>query len=182
MEKIILKPSDHILQLALKSEREFLRKKTENLPVELLGDKKFQRELRTVFEKMRKMMTAVEGVGLSANQAGMPWRFFVARAADKDGKMKFYSAINPKIVKTGKAKEVVEEGCLSVPLKFGPVERALSLTLLCYNLQGKKVRIEAKGLLARIFQHETDHLEGKLFIDKAQYIEEIQNANIKVQN
>lgn len=177
---INIKPSNHIYSIEKKSELEFLRKKTENLPIELLSDKKFQRELRVTLEKMKKLMVSVQGIGLSANQAGIPYRFFVARAADKDGKMKFYSAMNPKIIKIGKTKEAIEEGCLSVPMKFGPVDRAVSLTLECYNLQGKKIKIEAKGLLARIFQHETDHLDGKLFIDKAKYVEEIEPLNKQV--
>ncbi len=174
---IDIKPKNRILSVNVKSEREFLRKKTEEVPHELLKDKKFQKELRATLETMRKMMVAVDGIGLSANQVGIPYRFFVARAADKDGKMRFYSAVNPKILKIGKAKEAVDEGCLSVPLKFGPVERSASLTLECRNLQGKKAKIEAKGLLARIFQHETDHLDGKLFIDKAKYVEEIGKEN-----
>ncbi len=177
---IDIKPKNRILSVDAKSEREFLHKKTKEVPAELLKDKKFQRELRKTFETMRKMMLAADGVGLSANQVGINYRFFVARATDKDGKMRFYSVVNPKILKIGKTKEAIDEGCLSVPLKFGPVERAISLTLECMNLQGKKAKIEAKGLLARVFQHETDHLDGKLFIDKAKYVERIdQSQKIK---
>lgn len=166
-------PKNHILSVENKAEREFLHKRTGEVPHELLSDKKFQKELRKTIEAMRKMMIAVDGIGLSANQVGIPYRFFVARAADKDGKMKFYSAVNPRIVKTGKTKEAIEEGCLSVPLKYGPVERLTSLTLEFTNLQGKKQKINARGLLARIFQHEADHLDGKLFVDKAKYIENV---------
>src|SRR5512142_3111717 len=126
---INITPKNHILSVENRTEREFLRKKTQEVPAELMKDRKFQKELRTTLETMRKMMIAVDGIGLSANQVGIPYRFFVARAADRDGKMKFYSAINPKIAKSGKTKEAVEEGCLSVPLKYGAVERVTSLTL-----------------------------------------------------
>lgn len=170
---INISPSDHILSVESKTEREFLNKKTADVPKELLSDKKFQKELRKTLEAMKKIMVAADGVGLSANQAGIAYRFFVARTPDKNGKMKFYSAINPRILKMGRSKETIEEGCLSVPMKFGSVERALSLTLEYYNLQGKKMKMEAKGLLARICQHETDHLDGKLFVEKAKYVEEI---------
>lgn len=168
-----LTPSNHILLLEEKKEGKFLREKTKDIPPELMKDKEFVRDLRKIFTEMRRLMVAVDGVGLSANQAGMPYRFFIARVPDGNGRWKFHSVVNPKILKHSKEKESTEEGCLSVPGKFGPVERHFGFEIEFLNLLGKKQRIAAKGLLARIFQHEIDHLDGKLFIDRAKYVEDV---------
>lgn len=122
-------------------------------------------EIRQLVKRMKKIMEKADGIGLAANQVGLPLRLFVAKV-DK----KFYAVLNPEIVKTSKEKDVVEEGCLSVPGFWGPVERAKGLTLRGLDPYGRKIEIKAKGLLARVFQHEVDHLNGILFIDKAKKI------------
>ena len=117
-------------------------------------------------------MKEYNGIGLSANQIGLPYRIFVAQVPDKNGKIKFYAIFNPEIIQISKETDIMEEGCLSIPDKFGYVERPSKLTISGYNMQGKKIKIKAWGLLARVFQHEIDHLDGKLFIDKATKISE----------
>lgn len=112
-------------------------------------------------------MKEFDGIGLSANQIGLPYQIFVAQLPDHSGKIKFYAIFNPKITKVSKEKDIMEEGCLSVPDKSGFVERHSQIVLEGYNANGKKIKIKAWGLLARVFQHEVDHLKGKLFIDKA---------------
>jgi len=122
-------------------------------------------ETRALVKKMRKLMKQADGIGLAANQVGVPLRLFVAQV-DK----KFYAVFNPEIVKTSKEKALFEEGCLSLPSYFGPVERAQKVTLVGMDPYGKKLKITASGLLARVFQHEVDHLNGALFIDKAKEV------------
>jgi peptide deformylase len=120
---------------------------------------------------MRIQMKAANGVGLSANQIGISERFFVGEIPDSQGKPKFYAIFNPKITKVSKKKtETQEEGCLSVPEIWGPVERYSEVVLEGQDSTGKKVKIKAWGLLARMFQHEVDHLDGKLFIDRAKHV------------
>lgn len=111
-------------------------------------------------------MKETNGVGLSANQIGLPWRLFVAQVPDKQGKQKFYTIFNPQIIKSSKEKDILEEGCLSVPNHWGPVERHSKIIISGFNERGKKIKIKAWGILARVFQHEIDHLNGILFIDK----------------
>lgn len=123
-------------------------------------------ELRDLLKMMRLEMKKANGVGLSANQIGLSERFFVAEVPDSQGKPKFYAIFNPEIIKTSKGKtETIEEGCLSVPEVWGPVKRFSEVTLVGQDAAGRKVKIKAWGLLARVFQHEVDHLDGKLFID-----------------
>jgi peptide deformylase len=89
--------------------------------------------------------------------------FFVAEV---DGK--FYSIFNPEIIRASKKLGEMEEGCLSVPNNFGLVRRADKIWLTGFNADGKKIQIKAFGFLARVFQHEMDHLKGVLFTDKCE--------------
>ena len=113
------------------------------------------------------------GIGLSANQIGLDFRVFVAEIPTPQNKPKFYAIFNPKIKKASKEKISLEEGCLSVPAVYGDVERAEKIVLTGQDKNGKRIKIKAWGLLARVFQHEVDHLEGKLFIDKAKNIHKL---------
>jgi len=159
-----MKPKD-ILLIKHKKEEEFLRTKT--LPFDF--SKFTKKEISEVIKKMREIMKRANGVGLSANQVGIPYRFFVAQVPNMQGKQKFYAIFNPEISKVSKDEtETVEEGCLSVPDTYGPTERAYRLVLSGQDKHGKKIKIKAWGLLARVFQHEVDHLNGLLFIDKAE--------------
>lgn len=123
------------------------------------------RELKSLIKKMRQIMQDSNGIGLAANQIGISKRIFVAAIESR-----FYAFINPKITQVSKEKESMVEGCLSLPGVTGVVERPRKITIEGFNSSGKKIKMKAWGLLARIFQHEVDHLEGKLFIDKAKDI------------
>ncbi|KKR07594.1 MAG: Peptide deformylase [Parcubacteria group bacterium GW2011_GWC2_39_14] len=110
---------------------------------------------------MSKTMITKDGIGLAAPQIGVLKRIITIAYKDK-----VLVLINPILTKKSWLKEVEEEGCLSVPGVYGLVKRHHKLFVTAYNEQGKKVEFEAKGLLARIIQHEVDHLDGVLFIDK----------------
>jgi|SRR3989338_10833135 len=122
-----------------------------------------KRDIQSLVKKMREAMKKANGIGLSANQIGLDLKVFVAQA---DGK--FYAVFNPKILKFSEEVAAMEEGCLSVPKTFGTVIRPSKITLSGRDKNGKSIKIKAWGLLARIIQHEVDHLNGKLFIDKAE--------------
>ncbi len=134
------------------------------------------KELAALIRRMRKIMREANGVGLAANQIGLPHRLFVAEVPVNDG-TKFYSVINPAIEKMSTEKATIEEGCLSVPGIWGDAPRAERVTLVGQDLRGKSLKIKAWGLLARVFQHETDHLDGKLFIDKAKNLHRAEKDN-----
>lgn len=152
-----------IVTIAHKKDEKFLRKKT--VPFDF---KKFTRkEVNDLIARMRRIMHAANGIGLSANQIGLDVAVFVAEVPDAQGGMKFYAVFNPKIEKISKDAVAFEEGCLSVPGKWGDVTRAEEIVVSGQNKMGKKVKVKAWGLLARVFQHEIDHLNGKLFIDRA---------------
>lgn len=141
-----------------KSETKLLRKKMSAFDFSKFSKK----QLTELIKKMREAMKKSNGIGLSANQMGLDMHFFVAQAEGK-----FYAIFNSKITKTFDGDIHMEEGCLSVPEVFGEVVRPAKLVLEGLDKNGKKVKIKAWGLLARIFQHELDHLDGKLFIDTA---------------
>ncbi len=131
-------------------------------------------EVRGLVRRMREAMRRANGVGLSANQIGLSWRIFVAQVPDGQGKQKFYAVFNPSLSKHSKEMETIEEGCLSVPGEYGPTPRHYEVTLEGFDAHGKKIRIKAWGLLARVFQHEVDHLDGKLFTSKAEKLFKIE--------
>lgn len=128
-------------------------------PVEEITD-----EIRQIAEDMLKIMYDSDGVGLAAPQIGISRRIVVIDAKPDDPFSDPIALINPEIVeRTGQAD--AEEGCLSVPEVSGDVKRAEKVTVEALDLDGKKVRIEATDLLARVVQHEIDHLNGVLFIE-----------------
>ncbi|HEX2325990.1 MAG TPA: peptide deformylase [Chloroflexota bacterium] len=119
--------------------------------------------LRKLIEDMVDTVRAAPGVGLAAPQVGVPLRVVVVDYEDR-----LYVVLNPEVVKMGQETVTDEEGCLSAPHWQGPVARATSLTVKGRDRDWKEVRIKAEGWLARIFQHELDHLEGILFLDKVE--------------
>lgn len=123
--------------------------------------KKFTaKEIRELIKKMRVVMEEANGIGLAANQIELDMRVFVAQV-----ERKFYAIFNPEITSISKEIDVAVEGCLSVPERTDEVTRPYRVTLKGFDKSGKKITIKAWGLLARVFQHEVDHLNGKLFID-----------------
>ncbi len=165
----------HIFVERNKKEEAFLRKK---VPAINLA-KETKNSLRDLVRVMRKEMKSANGIGLSANQIGVSKRLFIAEVPDEQGRLKFYAFVNPEIKKIAGDKALLEEGCLSVPEKYGLVERSYRVTLEALTLEGKKVKVKAWGILAHVFQHEVDHLNGKLFIDKAKEVFKAEKAEKK---
>jgi|YelNatPaOPRAMG01_1025707.scaffolds.fasta_scaffold184809_2 peptide deformylase len=162
---------NQILTIDNKEEEKFLRKKT----AEFDFKKNNKKDTLSLLLDMKKIMQKADGVGLSANQIGLNLKLFVAQVPDKDGIMKFYAIFNPTIEKSSDEKNIFEEGCLSVPGKWGDVERPEKITISGFDKLGRPIKIKAWGFLARVFQHEIDHLNGKLFIDRATKIYEVQS-------
>jgi peptide deformylase len=123
-------------------------------------------ELRKIIEEMFELMYEHEGVGLAANQVDLPYRLFVANP-EGDPKAKESEAvfINP-VLSGGRGLEEDEEGCLSIPGVRAQVTRNATIKIQAYDLEGNEISGEVDGLMARIAQHETDHLDGTLFIDR----------------
>ena len=122
---------------------------------------KFDDSLRMLVEAMIETMDEADGVGLAGPQVGVTERLFVVHVP-KEAPMAF---INPIITGTTLETGVYEEGCLSIPGMFHDVVRPLGVTVQAQDVTGKIFRIKATGLLARIIQHENDHLDGTMFID-----------------
>ncbi|MFA5084447.1 MAG: peptide deformylase [Candidatus Paceibacterota bacterium] len=152
----------NILTINDKKEEKILRRKTPDF--DFSGHKR--EEIQEMIKKMREAIKKESGIGLSANQLGSDWRLFIAQIPSDEGKPKFYAIFNPNIIKLSKDKTALEEGCLSVPGLWGLVERPEQITITGFEKNGKKIKIKAWGLLARVFQHEIDHLNGILFIDR----------------
>jgi peptide deformylase len=128
--------------------------------------KRVDAELRRMVAEMFDLMYEAKGIGLAANQVDLPYRLFVVNLegdpSAKDEEMVF---INPVLSKhKGQAEQ--EEGCLSLPGLYAPVVRPEIVTVQAYNLAGELYHQEVSGMLARCIQHETDHLDGILFIDR----------------
>ena len=128
--------------------------------------KRVDAELRKIIAEMFDLMYEHEGVGLAANQVDLPYRLFVANPeGDRDAKETEYVFINP-VLSAGRGQEEDEEGCLSIPGVYASVTRNTTIKVQAYDLAGNEITTDAEGLLARILQHETDHLDGTLFIDR----------------
>jgi peptide deformylase len=123
--------------------------------------KEFDESLEHLVEEMMRVMREAEGVGLAANQIGRLKRIFVAAHEDEQ-----YAIVNPVIEEHSDTMEKDIEGCLSIPETRVEVERPTAVTVSGQNPSGEPVRVEVEGLLARIFQHEIDHLDGVLILDR----------------
>ncbi|HHZ17492.1 MAG TPA: peptide deformylase [Peptococcaceae bacterium] len=122
-----------------------------------------------LLDNLRDTLEASEtGVGLAAPQIGISKRAIVVSYEEE-----YYELINPEIV-SKEGEDTDTEGCLSVPGVLGEVTRAVKVQVVGLNRQGEEVKIKAEGFLARIFQHEIDHLEGILFIDRAEKIRRVE--------
>jgi len=118
-------------------------------------------KIQKLIKEMRKVMKENNGIGLAAPQIGQSIRLCIIESDDI-----FLTLINPKITAHSNETEVAEEGCLSFPDKFLPIERFSSVQVRYLNEQGKRCKIKAGGLLSRTLQHEIDHLNGIVFINK----------------
>ena len=174
----------------VQKENPILRKKAASVPHKEITGLKIRRLLKTMREALAK---EDDGVALAAPQMGVPVRIFIiadrlpepkekdAREEKTPGKSTKEDAweniplvyINPMILKLSREKAWMDEGCLSVRPLYGKVSRSKKATIRAYDENGLPFERGASGLLAQIFQHETDHLDGVLFIDKAKDVQEI---------
>ena len=162
----------------IQKENKILRLISKDIPVSEISKPKIQ----TILSNMHQALDSQEdGVAIAAPQIGVSLRIFILSKKifeytnnyDKD---KIYSNmvfINPIILEISKDKKIMEEGCLSVRPIYGKVRRATRATIEAYNEKGEKFTMQGSGILAQAFQHETDHLEGILFIDKATNLIEV---------
>ncbi|GAB4497795.1 MAG: peptide deformylase [Anaerolineales bacterium] len=132
----------------------------------------FGSDLQQLIDDMVETMRAAPGVGLAAPQINIPLRVIVVEYAEddtrEDAPPKLYTVVNPEITRFSEETELGTEGCLSIPGIVGDVERAQAVIVRGQSRRGQPLKIKARGWVARIFQHEIDHLNGVLFIDKAQ--------------
>lgn len=168
----------------LQKDAPLLRERALPVPVKNIESKKVQ----DILHRMKEALHAEEdGVAIAAPQIGESLRIFIVsgkalaltqriKRASVDKELDDFVFINPEIIKTSKKKKKVEEGCLSVRWLYGQVKRSEKVTIRAYDKTGKTVERGASGLLAQIFQHETDHLDGILFIDKAENVRDIPPA------
>jgi peptide deformylase len=143
----------------------------------------FNNDLKSQSEIMKEILrrNADYGIGLAANQLGFDNQIFVTEFEDPEKKdiipLTFF--VNPEIVEKSEEMETLDEGCLSVPNIFLPIDRATKIKVKAQNLEGKTFKLTARGLFARLIQHETDHLHGVLFTDRAREKFLIENPEIK---
>jgi peptide deformylase len=144
-----------------------LRRKAQ--PITRIND-----ETRELIDNMVETMRVAPGVGLAAPQVGVSKRVIVVEYTtneeDEEAPKKLYMIINPELKVLDENTEMGEEGCLSLPGLLGEVDRALKVYVKGLNRQGNQIKIKADGWLARIFQHEIDHLDGIVFTDRASRI------------
>lgn len=157
----------------LQRDEKILRGKARIIPIKDIGSKK----IADIIKGMSQALHAEEdGVAIAAPQIGESLRLFIVDSNILVAKKKLGTDlvfINPEIMKTSKEKKKVEEGCLSIRWLYGQVKRSEKVTIRAFDEKGKQFERGASGLLAQIFQHEVDHLDGILFIDKAENVQEI---------
>lgn len=172
MSKIIIHPNN------------VLKKKAAPVPLEKIGSPEIKRIIQEMSATLRK---SPEGIGIAAPQIGHSLRIFLASEEAlkidearempeedrRDHKWEHYIFINPVITKYSKRGLKDIEGCLSLPGKFGLVDRSQKVTMEAYDEHGKKFTRGASKLFARLMQHEMDHLDGHLFIEKAKNVMEV---------
>lgn len=177
----------------LQKESESLRKISNKVPLESISSAKIQKILK---EMKEALLSQNDGVAIAAPQIGYSLRIFVVsnkvfeivkskkKSLDNSTKpiLNDLIFINPEIKKLSKEKKIVEEGCLSVRYLYGKVSRSRKATVEAYDENGKKFSRGGTGLMAQIFQHEIDHLDGTLFIDKATNLEEMPPEKVTNKN
>lgn len=158
------------MSVIIQSPHKTLRTVAEEVPLISISSTKIQK----IIEEMKVALNEQDdGVAIAAPQINQPLRIFVVSRRAIPKAKDDIAFINPKITKLGKKKEDMSEGCLSVRWKYGLVKRSTTASVKAFNSQGNEFVMSGKGLLAQIFQHETDHLNGVLFIDKATNVEDV---------
>jgi len=144
----------------------------------------FGKDLQVLIEDMIETMRAEPGVGLAAPQVAVPLRLIVVEYGEEENaeaSPKLYVMANPEISRASVETEMGVEGCLSIPGYVGEVERAVEIVVRGQNRFGKPMKVKARGWLARIFQHEIDHLNGVLFIDRTDKVWKVEEEPQAVQ-
>lgn len=147
----------------------------------------FDKDLQTLIDNMIETMREAPGVGLAAPQVGVSERLIVVEYPEKesdedneDAPKRLFVLINPEIIETSEDTVQGVEACLSIPRMAGEVDRHERIVIRGYNRHGKAVKLKVRGWLARIFQHEIDHLEGVLFTDRASRIWRVSENEVLV--
>lgn len=125
-------------------------------------------EIKALISVMRKTMAEVHGVGLAANQMGQDLRIFVINQELAEENKVPDAYINPEITEYSKEQSEMEEGCLSLPDYWQQIKRFKKIKIKALDTSGKKIKFKARGFLARVLQHEYDHLQGVLIKDRAE--------------
>jgi peptide deformylase len=132
---------------------------------------RFDADLQSLIDDMIETMRVAPGVGLAAPQVGIPNRVIVVEYPEddeqEDAPKKLFVVVNPEVKEMSSETELGIEGCLSIPGLHGEVERALAVTVKGQTRRGQPFKIKAKGWMARVFQHEVDHINGVVFTDRA---------------
>jgi len=136
-------------------------------------------KVQAVAQRMIEMMFEHNGVGLAATQVGLPWRIFVTRNQnDESDSVNGVAWINPVLEVIDKAIDIEEEGCLSLPKVHGNIRRPIAVRISGHDAQGNPVADESSEFIARIWQHENDHLDGVLIIDKMSAMDRLVNRKV----
>ena len=143
----------------------------------------FGKELQTLVDDMVETMRVAPGVGLAAPQVDVPLRVIVVEFGDEEDEsvpLKLFIVVNPEITRFSKEQVTGTEGCLSIPDFVGDVDRSVSVVVKGMNRRGQPLRIKSSGWLARIFQHEVDHINGVLFIDRTESVWKLEGEPAQV--
>ena len=132
--------------------------------------------VREVALKLIEIMMEHHGAGLAAPQVGLSWRLFVTR--DPEDEERGVTWINPRIEPIGDDVDIEEEGCLSLPEVRGNIRRPVSVRLVGHDIDGNSVEMKSSDFIARIWQHENDHLDGILIIDKMSTMDRLVNRRL----
>jgi peptide deformylase len=126
----------------------------------------FDKDLKKLIDDMLETLYSHNGAGLAANQIGELKRIVVIDTGPREENSRLYILINPEITEKSKETLVAEEGCLSFPEIFEKIERSAKVKVRAQDINAKNIEFEAEGLLARVCQHEIDHINGVLFIER----------------
>lgn len=148
-----------VLTIVQGADNPILRKKS-------ISIKKIDAKLKKLVKDMSDTLSKAKGIGLAAPQVGKNIRVIVALLNVNTPQQTLVEMVNPDIEKRSEAKETAEEGCLSLPGIYGNVERSKSITVRFQTLKNQKLTLHLEGLNARIVQHEVDHIDGILIVDR----------------
>lgn len=135
--------------------------------------RKIDDSIQKLIDNMIETMHDIEGIGLAAPQVGVPLQVIVIHLPDEE---EVITLINPEVVKISDETEMMREGCLSLPGYNADVKRSTSITVKARDRQGKLIRINGEGLLAQVLQHETDHINGIVFVDHLESMDELRKT------